>query len=252
MCLRIDRDTFMTQTVSRPSMALLSSEPWRAAGDLLDHIVRPSPVAPRSPDAHTVILFPGLASAGLALWPLREYLTALGYRALDWGQGLNTGPRGNLDDWLSSLRHSVLDRADEGGHDTDEISLVGWSLGGLYAREIAKLVPGRIRQVVTLGTPFNGGRRVTNVEWVLKLLNRDSPADSSALRARLAQPPPVPTTALFSRSDGIVAWQACRHGRTGDKSVRDIEVHTSHMSMGWNRSVLKTVARELARRPTRW
>ncbi len=98
----------------RPSLALFTSEPVRAAADLLDDLVRPSPPSPRSRDGHTVVLFPGLGTNGLSLWTLRQHLSRLGYRAIDWGEGFNAGPTGDIDAWLRSMKEAVLARADAG------------------------------------------------------------------------------------------------------------------------------------------
>ena len=100
--------------------------------------------------------------------------------------------------------------------------------------------------MVTIGTPFNGTREQTNVAWLFKLLNGQAAPDSPQWRARLSAPPPVPTTAIFSRRDGVVAWQACKHGPNQRRGVKDIEVSASHLGMGWNRAVLGAVATELA------
>ena len=126
----------------RPSLALFTSEPVRAAVDLLQHLTHGAPAAPVSSDGHTVVLFPGLGANALSMWPLQRHLSGAGYRALDWGQGFNIGPSGDIDAWLQGLTQHVLARVDEAGAQAEApISLVGWSLGGFDAREIAKLVP---------------------------------------------------------------------------------------------------------------
>jgi pimeloyl-ACP methyl ester carboxylesterase len=229
----------------RPSLRLVGTEPIRAAWDVLRHLSPRSTTPPPRGDGHTVVLFPGLATDGRALWPLRRHLNALGYHALDWGDGFNTGPAGDVDGWLLRLADDVFLRAGWVAGQPP-ISLVGWSLGGFYAREIAKLWPARVRRVVTIGTPFNGGSDSSNVGWLFRLLNRGGNPASAALRQRLATPPDLPTTAIYSRSDGVVAWQACRHERAYP-NVSDIEVAGSHLGMGFNRAVLDVVARELAR-----
>jgi pimeloyl-ACP methyl ester carboxylesterase len=223
-------------------MTLLGTEGLRASWEALCHLVATRP-ARTAGGAHTVILFPGLCSNARALWALKRHLDRLGLRAIDWGQGWNTGPRGDVDRWLSVLTEQVLALANVRG--AERVSLVGWSLGGLYAREIAKLAPHRVRRVVTIGTPFNAGRGGTNVGWLFKLLN-PSLADSVQLRERLSCPPPVVTTSIYSRTDGVVAWQACTHEER-HAHVHDIEVGGSHLGMGWNRAVLEAVSRELTR-----
>ncbi len=227
----------------RPALSLLASEPLRATLEA----VRAAAAWREAPRAvghgHTVVLFPGLGTDGRTLWPLRRHLARAGFRALDWGQGLNTGPRGDVQAWLDDLAERVAVRAAP----APSLSLVGWSLGGFYARELAKRWPDRVQQVVTIGTPFNGSVDDTHVGWLFRLLNGQQAPAEAALRERLAEPPPVPTVSLYSRRDGVVAWQACRHAR-GWPQARDIEVDASHLGMGWSPEVLDRVTHLLAPR----
>ncbi|MDP1566709.1 MAG: alpha/beta hydrolase [Polaromonas sp.] len=227
--------------ISRPSLALLGTEPWRAAYEFVQHkIARKAPMP--SGDGHPVIIFPGLATDGVAVAPLRDYCAALGYSAMDWGRGFNTGPQGDIDTWLAELADHVS--ALLAGH-SQRATLIGWSLGGIYARELGKLMAPRLRQVITIGTPFNGAPEHTHAGWLFRLLNGAAPASDPALSLRLRTPPPLPTTSIYSRSDGVVAWQSCRHDKTGAQ-VCDVEVKGSHIGMGWNPAVLRVVAERLA------
>lgn len=236
--------------VHRPNWLLLGCEPWRAATEYLAHRLDRAFTWPNEQqgDGHPVVIFPGLVSDGHAVAPLREYCRALGYAAFDWGRGLNTGPGRAVDPWLDALaaelRH-LLDAEHGGAAPT----LIGWSLGGLYARELAKRPGFPVRQVVTIGTPFNGGAGQTHADALYKLLNGHVLAgDTRAWQARLRQPPPVPTSSLYSKSDGVVAWQSCRHARRSAR-VQDLEVGGSHLGMGWNPAVLRAVARCLVQPP---
>lgn len=222
--------------ISRPSLALLGTEPWRAAYEFVQHkIARKAPMP--SGDGHPVIIFPGLATDGVAVAPLRDHCAALGYSAMDWGRGFNTGPQGDIDTWLAELADHVSGLL--AGH-SQRATLIGWSLGGIYARELGKLLAPRLRQVITIGTPFNATGDHTNVGWLYRLLS-GAPAELDPLLAgRLRTPPPVPTTSIYSRADGVVAWQSCCHPAPGDQ-VRDIEVRGSHIGMGWNPRVLRVV-----------
>jgi pimeloyl-ACP methyl ester carboxylesterase len=235
------------ESVQRPSMALLGAEPFRAAMEFAWHqLGRPDDAKPG--DGHPVVIFPGLGADGNSVAILRAHLRSLGYDAFDWGQGFNTGPQGDLDDWLQALTSKVVDLlADR----TQAATLIGWSLGGLYAREIGKLVAPRIRQVITIGTPFNAQADHTNVDWLLRFLSGSSSVIDPALSRRLRTPPPLRTTSIYSRSDGVVAWQTCRHGRRSSL-VHDIEVDGSHMGMGWNRDVLAAVADRLGQGSGPW
>ncbi len=231
---------------ARPPLRLLGTEPWRAAREYLKLALLP-PRGPRG-DGHPVIIFPGLASDSLAVRPLRDHCRRLGYAAFDWGRGFNTGPRGDVDDWMQQLAADL--RWMLHGHD-EPPSLIGWSLGGLYARELAKLPGFAVRRVITIGTPFNGLPEQTHAAWLYRLLG-GTPANAEPhWQRRLRTPPPVPTTSIYSRSDGVVAWQTCRHEPAdrqagGPAAVEDVEVRGSHLGMGWNPQVLRAVAQRLA------
>ncbi len=228
--------------IAKPSLAMMVSEPVRAMFECLSHAWSAPPPAPIG-DRHPVVIFPGLGTDGQAVRPLRDHCRQLGYAAFDWGRGFNNGPDGDIDSWLQMLAEDVSEKLD---HFSVSATLIGWSLGGIYARELAKLLAPRVRQVITIATPFNCARDVSHAGWLLELLNpRASAADMGLLR-RLRQPPPVPTMAIYSRDDGIVAWQTCRHD-TGFDGVRDIEVSGSHLGMGWNTQVLAAVATGLDR-----
>lgn len=232
------------ESIQRPSLALLGAEPFRAAFEFASQkLSKPAPARPG--DGHPVIIFPGLGTDGKAVATLRAHCRALGYDAHDWGQGFNTGPKGDLDTWLHALK-SQVHRLLQG--QTQQATLIGWSLGGLYARELGKLLAPRVRQVITIGTPFNAEADHTNVGWLFRLLSGSAPVMDPALSQRLGTPPPVRTTSIYSRSDGVVAWQTCRHA-TASALVHDIEVDSSHMGMGWNKDVLNAVADRLAQGP---
>ncbi len=233
--------------VRRPSLALLSTEPFRAAMEFAAHKLGKSE-ATEPGDGHPVVIFPGLATHGGSVAPLREHCRALGYDAFDWGQGFNTGPQGDLDAWLHALKAQVADLL--AGH-TQPATLIGWSLGGLYAREIGKLMPSRIRQVVTIGTPFNADADHSNIGWLYRLLSGGSATLEPALSRRLRTPPPLRTTSIYSRTDGVVAWQTCRHDKPS-RLVHDIEVDSSHIGMGWNRAVLAAITDRLAQPAGPW
>lgn len=202
----------------------------------------------RPGDGHPVVIFPGLGAHGGSVATLREHCRLLGYDAFDWGRGFNTGPRGDLDAWLHTLKSQVVDLL---AGRTQRATLIGWSLGGLYAREVGKLMAPCIRQVITIGTPFNAEADHTNVGWLFRLLSGSSSAMDPALVRRLRTPPPLRTTSIYSRSDGVVAWQTCRHDNRS-RLVQDIEVAGSHIGMGWNREVLAVVADRLGQQRGPW
>ena len=151
-------------------------------------------------DGHPVLVLPGLAAGDASTVILRRFLRSRGFSPRGWGQGVNLG-----------LREGVLERA----HNTlreiwaeqgRSVSIVGWSLGGLYARELAKQAPDMVRLVITLGSPFTGHPRETNA-WRLYELASGHQIDSHDFHGPLRTPPPVPTTSIWSGTDGIVSWQ---------------------------------------------
>lgn len=199
-------------------------------------------------DGHAVILFPGLAAGPATTGPLRQFCRDLGYEAHDWGRGRNIGPRGDASQWLDELADEMQTTMQQRGKPT---TLIGWSLGGFYAREIAKKAPDLVRQVITLGTPFAGGAEHTNVGWIYRWINGRKPVLEAQLAARLRTPTRVPTTCIYSRSDGVVAWQSCLDAAPGP-NAENIEVDSSHCGMCWNPDVLAVVADRLAQPQGRW
>jgi hypothetical protein len=133
----------------------------------------------------------------------------------------------------------------------ERVSLIGWSLGGIYAREVAKIDPKNVRQVITLGTPIGDALEANHVTWLYRLLNGQRPLLDTAWMLRLRAAPQVPTTSIFSRGDGIVAWQAClQEGTRAD--VENIEVRGSHCGLGWNSAVLEIIAGRLSQPENAW
>ena len=231
-----------------PSLALTSFEAARAAIEYAGMRLMDKSTLPQG-DGHPVVLFPGLASDQHAIRPLKEFCQRLGYDAFDWGRGFNTGPKGNPDRWLDALADEVLARVP--GH-AERISLIGWSLGGIYAREVAKRLGTRARQVITIGTPFAGTSDQTRAGLVYRLLNGGrEPVIDQAMQRRLRVAPPVPTTSIYSRTDGVVAWQACIQEGSSPQ-IENIEVTGSHCGLGWNAEVYRVVADRLRQPHGRW
>jgi pimeloyl-ACP methyl ester carboxylesterase len=233
--------------VTRPSIAQLGLEPWRASYEFIRSFWSRDPVAPAG-DGHRVIVFPGLGSSTWAIAPMLRHCRRLGYAAEDWGRGINTGPAGDIDEWLHELAVELKIDAQPPG---ETVTLVGWSLGGLYARELAKLMPGKVRQVVTIGTPFSADADYTRVGWLFSLLSGRPIHFDQALVQRLRTPPAMPTTSIYTRQDGVVAWQTCIH-HDAHPQVQDIEVVSSHLGMGWNPAVMAIVADRLAQPAGQW
>lgn len=228
-----------------PAVTLLALEPMRAAIDLCASFVGPQPRP--TGDGHAVLVLPGLAAGDWSTLRLRRVLDRAGFRAFEWGMGLNRGPQGQLDEWLGGLEAKVHELHAVTGRN---VSLLGWSLGGIYARELAKRVPQRVRQVITLASPF-AAPDASHVGPVFKLLNAGRTEMTPRLRRRLREDPPVPTTAIYSRTDGVVAWRACR---VRESAIREnIEVScASHCGMGAHAQVMRIVVERLSQREGAW
>ncbi len=193
-------------------------------------------------DGHPVLVLPGYWAGDGSTLVLRRYLRALGYHAHRWGLGqnlgLSDGVAGPLLDRLEAL-HARHGRA---------VSLVGWSLGGVYARELAKLAPTRVRQVVTLGSPFGMQRRADGAGWLAGMVFGSS--QGARREGRIADPPPVPVTAIVSRTDTIAGFHTCREAPSAQ--AENIEVMGSHIGLGVNPLVLFAIADRLAQREGAW
>jgi pimeloyl-ACP methyl ester carboxylesterase len=221
-------------------MLLEGRAPWECAA-----MVAAMPWLRKLPkgDGHPVLVFPGLGAADLTTWPLRRFLEGRSYKTHPWRQGFNFGPReGVLQACLDQLTaiHKQHGRP---------VSLIGWSLGGIYAREVAKALPRLTRCVITLGTPFTGSPRATNASRFYEFVSGQSVEDAAVL-AQVRQPPPVPTTSIYSRTDGIVAWR-CSVNEAGPLA-ENIAVHASHVGMGMNPVALYAIADRLAQDPKHW
>jgi len=201
-------------------------------------------LAPRG-DGHPVLVLPGLIASDVSTRPLRLFLRNRGYAVSGWRQGRNLGLR-------PGVQHAMIDLLEE-MNDTHgrRVSLVGWSLGGLYARQLAKMMPQRVRSVITLGSPFAGPPKSTNAWRVYEMASgRRADEQDQRFGGLLSVPPPVPTTAIYSRSDGICAWQGCME-KTSARS-ESIEVESSHCGMGHHPAVVYAVADRLAQGEGRW
>ena len=197
--------------------------------------------APRG-DGHTVLVIPGLGASDTSTQPLRFYLRSLGYDAHKWTLGRNLGPRPGVMDSCNALLQQLRVSS------ARKVSLIGWSLGGIYARELAKALPDHVRSVITLGTPLTADPEATNASSLYKLLNGDQ-VDPAAFWD-LQSPPPVPTTSIYSRSDGIVAWQSSVQ-KTG-ALAENVEVEGSHLGLAVNPAALYAIADRLSQPEGQW
>ena len=235
----------------RPPSALLAlTELPRALAELGSLAAAAGPLLAAAPrgDGHPVLVLPGFMTSDASTGVLRRFLTRLGYDARTWDLGRNLGPRaiGREGEHLVAKLRQIHEETGQ------TVSLVGWSLGGVMARLVARRAPDAVRQVITLGSPFAGSPRATNV-WRLYEAMTGQKIDDPHTRGQLAEsmlPPPVPATAIYSREDGVVAWQNCLEQETA--GTDNIEVHGSHCGLGVNPSVLYAVADRLAQTEDGW
>lgn len=227
------------ESIGPPPLGLFASEQGRALLELAGVRARRRLLgsAPRG-DGHPVLVLPGLLAGDLSTAPLRRFLRDLCYDARGWKLGLNLGPTDDLGVRLHRRLGKLYARHNR------RVSLVGWSLGGIFARELARANPDVVRNVVTMASPFRDVS-ATHAARIVSLLSRFGPIDQAHdLRAALRRPLPVPTTSIYSRSDGIVHWQSCLEEEGPGRE--NVEVSCSHTGMGFHPDALAVVADRLA------
>jgi len=226
---------------ARPSAALFLTEPARGLVDLAA-LLAAAPwlaTAPRG-DGHGVLALPGLLASDTSTLALRGFLSWLGYDVRGWELGRNRGP---TEEVLAGLPEALLAHAKR---TRGPVSLVGWSLGGIYAREMVRRHPPQIRQVITLGSPFarhdpRQNRAHGPYQRFSHLHADGSQVPTPEERAR---PIGVPSTAVYSRLDGVVPWPACTEPET--ELHQNVEVRCSHIGFGFDPATLWLIAARLA------
>lgn len=214
----------------------------RAIGELtglmeVTRLVRAAPWLARAPrgDGSTVIDLPGWMAPEASNIAIRSWLGWLGYDVRSWGLGRNAGkPKRDVEALAKQLLRMYADR---------QVALVGWSLGGVVAREVARMVPERVSQVITYGTPVIGGPTHTLVGSAYGSRERER-IELLAARRDSENPVRVPITAIYTRRDGVVNWRACID-RVSPRVVH-VEVRATHLSLGIDPDVWWTVAEALA------
>lgn len=195
-------------------------------------------------DGHPVIAFPGFVASDRSTKPMRNLLRDLGYSTYGWGLGRNLKFNPQREDEMAELLHKVHQRYGQ------KVSLIGWSLGGVFAREIAKANPDAVRNVITLGSPISGDMDHTNATRLYEYLNGEPSAEMKARMAKLSEAPPVPTTSIYSKTDGIVSWQGSLQKAGGQ--TENIRVPASHTGLGVNPLVMYLLANRLQNTPESW
>lgn len=232
-----------------PSAFLVLTELPRALAELGSlPLAAPLLMKAQRGDGHPVLVLPGLSTTDRSTSLLRRYLSALGYDVHAWQLGRNLGPKA-----IGQQGEKLIARLEEIYASTGQkVTLVGHSLGGIIARQLSRRRPDMVRQIVTLGSPFAGDPRSTNVWKLYEYLcgHSVSDADTKAQLLESHDAPPVPSTAIFSKADGIVAWQSCIEPQT--PTTDNIEIPGSHCGLCVNPIAMYAVADRLAQPMGSW
>lgn len=199
-----------------------------------ERLVKEAPPGDRRP----ILVIPGFLCSDLSTWPLRRFLRKVGYRSFAWKQGINWGPRPGV---RTRLLHRVRELQE---HYEQPVTIIGWSLGGYYARELACIRPELIREVVTLGSPLHGQPQATAVWNAFRWLNRSNmPQLAWGEGIDFPRPYGIPCLSIFTKGDGIVPWQFCvpLRGQAGGRH----QVQGSHIGLVANPDVMRILGRHL-------
>lgn len=270
----IDRSHLDPRVVT-PRRLLYFTEPARAIVDL-GLLAYSAPLLaalprPQTPGTHPVLVLPGLGAGDSSTLPLRTVLRQLGYRTYGWRLGRNVGPTARA---VNGLRARLQDLH---ARSSTAVSLIGCSVGGIYARQLARRTPDAVRQVITLGSPVGLNRTDSDTpdrdaadaqrpanrlfddwsnfprwprfdawaHWYAGLH-----AETSQLPLEVGAPLPVPTTSIYSTLDGIVGWRACLNAPA--PHTENVPVHTSHFGLAHHPAVIWVIADRLAQPAGQW
>lgn len=235
----------LPERISPPSMLWLLLE-GRAAGELVTTLaLRPLLQRCIHGDGHPVLLLPGFLASDFSTKPLRRFLRDLGYWAHRWNCGRNLGLVGDLELRMTERLEEVFRRHER------RVSLLGWSLGGVYARVLANRHPEMVRSVITLGSPFAADTKANNSWRLYEWITDERLDDITPERlAEVRRTPPVPTTSIFSRTDGIAAWRSALQRE--EAQAESIEVPGSHLGLGFNPLALYAIADRLSQTEGDW
>jgi pimeloyl-ACP methyl ester carboxylesterase len=231
-----------------PSKLLALTEPTRALGELAAFVaLRPLlSFLPRG-DGHGVLVLPGFMASDSSTAPMRRLLSQLGYAVAGWELGRNVKVDNARVEAMARCVRTLYERT--GG----KISIVGWSLGGVFARELAKQMPEMVRQVITLGSPISDNRQFTNARPLFEMINGKKPQPMrSGKFKKLGEAPPVPTTSILTKADGVVHWRGSVQHPGANPQTENIEVYASHIGLGVNPAVMFAIADRLAQSEGEW
>ena len=191
-------------------------------------------------DGRILVLVPGYGADEWSMRPLKKFLQSINYQVFDWGHGRN---RGHVDHDTTLLAETV--KTISTNHNNEAVTLIGWSLGGILSREVARLQPQWVREVLTMGTPLIGGPKYTVLaNKYAKSMDMDLDHYEAEIHSINSQGITQPITVIYSKSDGIVGWRATVDRY--NKQAKNREVSCSHLGMGVNAEVWQIIAETLA------
>lgn len=241
------RESNEKTAVSKPSLLWLATEPHRALIEYgLSIPYKFWKGRTVTGDGHPVMVLPGFMATDRSTAPLRSHIDRLGYTTYGWDIGRNFGKEEYLTHLELKIKHIQAIHS-------EQVTLIGWSLGGVFARQLAKAQPDLIRQIVTLGSPFRNVLESNNASWIHQVLRggkNGTPANEQLL-IDLPLPAPVPTTAIYSKEDGVVPWEYCLE-KEESPIHQNIQVRGSHIGLGFNASVLRIIEDRLIYAKSDW
>jgi pimeloyl-ACP methyl ester carboxylesterase len=229
-----------------PPLRLLLAEPVRGVLQM-SRLPLAVPWLARAPrgEAHGVLVLPGLLATDMSTRPLRRFLRGLGHEVRGWDLGRNLGPTAEILDGMPRILRDLAERTGSA------VSVIGWSLGGIYARELARADPRHVRQVITMGSPFAlTDARQSWADGSFRRLSRLHASERVPTPDQVSRPIPVPSTAVYSLRDGIVAWQACVEPPTAQH--QNVQVRCAHLGFGVDPATMWLIADRLAQPRHQW
>ncbi len=233
--------------IEPPSSWLLASES-RAVWEMWAGLAMYLPVKHLSKrgDGHPVLVLPGLGATDASTALLRKFIDDLGYVSYAWELGRNRGFKEEVHAAVTQRLATIHDEHKQ------KVTVIGQSLGGVYARELAKLAPSKVRQVITLGSPFSGHPLASTGIRLYEWLSGDNIEDLDFDRHHeIRATPPVPTTSVYSKLDGVVAWKCSIEAGSGKSENIHLRGAT-HCGMAFSPASLYLLADRLAQKPESW
>ena len=245
--------------VGRPALWKLLTEGWRAVAHIPFNYAFMEKIQQAAPkgDGHTVLLFPGFGAPNASMYSIKKLCKGLGYNVKPWNtniKGWNLGPNPwvfpeEFRNTLEIAEKELIEHFEETGK---KASIIGQSLGGVYASLLARKHPDKVRSIITLGSPIQMHNHPESVAFaadiIFKFLNPESDLiDSEEVAQIMDEPSPVPTTHIYSKWDGVVNWKAAiSSDKTRSKTTEDVEVFGAHLAQGLNPQSLIVIGDRLS------